>query len=155
MHLLARNITLQLEQAVRKTDYQDLFGEVPKYKKIFHGVTEAGENVTIEEYIKGSFVKYINKDGTISQIITGEASEKMECFKHFSYVKSEKKLMLVDLQESSHELYDPEIASTNLKDDDHKFMYCNGNLSILAINTFANAHKCNVFCRLLGLEPLL
>eukprot|EP00112_Aurelia_sp_Birch-Aquarium-sp1_P003782 Seg14268.1 transcript_id=Seg14268.1/GoldUCD/mRNA.D3Y31 product="hypothetical protein" protein_id=Seg14268.1/GoldUCD/D3Y31 len=78
MHLLARNITLQLEQAVRKTEDQDLFGEVPKYKKIIHGVTEAGKNVTIEEYIKGSFVKYINNDGTISQIITGEAIEKLE-----------------------------------------------------------------------------
>ena len=155
MHLLARNISLQLEQAVRKTENQDFFGEVPKYKKIFHGVTEAGEHVTIEEYIKGAFVKYINNNGTISQAITGEDIEKMECLTHFSYVTSDKKLMLLDLQGSGHELYDTEIASTDLKDDDHKFMYCTENLSKLAINTFVNAHKCNVFCRLLGLEPLV
>ena len=41
-------------------------------KPIYHGVTEAGEHVTIEEYIKGAFVKYINNDGTISKAITGE-----------------------------------------------------------------------------------
>ena len=81
--------------------------------------------------------------------------EKMECLTHFSYVKSDKKLMLVDLQGSGHELYDPESASKDLKDDDHKLMYCTGNLSKVAITTFIKAHKCNVFCRLLGFEPLV
>ena len=62
--------------------------------------------------------------------------------------------MLVDLQGSGCKLFDPEIASKELFDEENKFLYCTGNLSELAISNFIAAHTCNTFCRLVGLMPL-
>ncbi len=63
--------------------------------------------------------------------------------------------MLLDVQGNRYNMFDPEIASSDLLDEDNKFLYCTGNLSEIAINKFVNSHKCSVFCRLLDLEPLV
>ena len=84
----------------------------------------------------------------------GVLREKAECLTHFSYEKSDKKIMLVDLQGSGCKLFDPEIESKELLDEENKFLYCTGNLSELAISNFIAAHTCNTFCRLVGLMPL-
>ncbi len=52
MHLLARNVSLQLEQEVKKCEIGDFFGETPKYRKIFHGIKEDGENCCIYPYVR-------------------------------------------------------------------------------------------------------
>lgn len=63
--------------------------------------------------------------------------------------------MLVDIQGNGFDLFDPEIASTNLLDEaDQQYLYCTGNLSQLAISTFVSNHTCNVFCGIIGL-PLI
>ena len=79
---------------------------------------------------------------------------KAECLAHFSYETSNAKLILVDIQGNGYDLFDPEIASIELTDDDHKFMFSTGNLSEYAINNFVNAHVFNKFCDTLGLTPL-
>ena len=50
--------------------------------------------------------------------------------------------MVVDVQGSDHFLFDPEVASKELKSSE-EFFFRTGNLSISAINNFIDSHKCN------------
>ena len=65
---------------------------------------------------------------------------------------SGEQLIIVDLQGVGFTLFDPEIASAKLYDEDNSIYFCAGNLSITAIETFLIQHKCNRFCKLLKLE---
>ena len=47
-----------------------------------------------------------------------------QCLTHFSYEKSDKKLMLVDIQGSGYDLFDPEITSQGLLDGSSEVLYC-------------------------------
>jgi hypothetical protein len=79
---------------------------------------------------------------------------KAECLVHFSYNYSNKKMMLLDIQGSMFNLYDPEIATAELNDeldDSGEFYFCAGNLSCLSISIFNTEHKCNQFCAMLNL----
>ena len=112
-----------------------------------------GESVTVEEFVDGQFVKYINNDGSICKD-DDTPSAKAQCLAHFSYEKSNDEVMLVDIQGSGYTLYDPEIASGVLQDKTNEFLFTTGNLSIAAIRAFIQNHKCNIFCNLLGLNRL-
>ena len=103
-----------------------------------------GEYVTIEEYIEGKFVKYINNTGEVCD--NGTFSEKAQCLAHFSYEKSIHKLMVLDIQGTGHKVYDPEIASLELVDND-EFLFSTGYLSQTAIECFVSCHKCNIYCK--------
>ncbi|CAB3986218.1 Transient receptor potential cation channel subfamily M member 6 [Paramuricea clavata] len=63
---------------------------------------------------------------------------------------SNKKMMLLDIQGSMFNLYDPEIATAELNDEG-EFYFCAGNLSCLSISKFNSEHKCNQFCAMLNL----
>ena len=76
------------------------------------------------------------------------------CLGHFSYEKSEKKLIILNIQGSDHTLYDPEIATSDLFDGDHEMLFCSGNLSKVAIKNFVEDHGCNKYCRSAGLAKL-
>ena len=154
MHLLARNFAMQLDEELKKKDVRDLYGEILKYKRIFHGEIEQ-DFVSIEEWIPGDFVKYINNTGAACYTQPDAIGEKAESLSHYSYAKSNQKIMLLDVQGNGCNMFDPEIASSQLLDADNKFLYCTGNLSVVAITNFVNGHKCNIFCRLLDLEPLV
>lgn len=130
-----------------------MFGQAFQYNRIYLGKQEDGEFVTVEELVSGQFVKYINNDGCICTN-DGIPSAKAQCLSHFSYEKSNKKVMLVDIQGSGYTLYDPEIASGMLKDETDEILFTTGNLSQTAINTFIQQHECNAFCGLLGLRNL-
>lgn len=82
------------------------------------------------------------------------AKKQSACKVHFSYEKSNHQLMVLDLQGSSHMLFDPEVASEKLVGEENEFMFCAGNLSADAIKTFVQNHKCNKFCQLLGLNSI-
>lgn len=53
-----------------------------------------------EEYIDGNFVKYIKNTGMVCDKSTW--SEKAQCLAHFSYEKSNHKLMVLDMQGTGH-----------------------------------------------------
>lgn len=111
-----------------------------------------GDLFTLESYMKGEFVKYINNDGHICEK-GSEVADKAEAFSHFTYVKSEKQLEVLDLQDNGYSLYDPEVASTNLLDDDQKtVLFCFGNLSSEAIEQFLKQHQCKKYCSLLRID---
>ena len=58
--------------------------------------------------------------------------------------------MLLDLQGLGYHLFDPEIASRDIIDD-NEYLFSNGNLSTVAINSFIERHKCNAYCEVIGL----
>ena len=51
--------------------------------------------------------------------------------------------MVLDVQGAGLNLYDPEIALTELTDGDGSLHFCNGNLAEGAIKNFFAKHKCN------------
>ena len=155
MHMLARNFTLQLkEEIIKDQSKADEYGEHMKYRNIFLGNTDDGESVTVEEFVVGSFVKYINNTGLSCVPEDDPIGQKAQCLSHFSFQKSGKKLMVVDIQGSGCNLYDPEVATYDTSDD-NQILFCAGNLAGIAINNFIGHHKCNRFCNLVGLSQLL
>jgi len=150
MHMLARNFSLQLEQKVQELQ-NNTFGEVPKYSNIYYGETDKEE---FERFIEGKFVKYSNNTGGLCVDEADIIGQKAQCLSHFSYEKSKHQVMLVDTQGSAYQLFDPEIASAELFDDNAHVLYCAGNLSTEAIEHFTSSHKCNDFCKAVGLQPL-
>ena len=58
---------------------------------------------------------------------------------------------MLDLQGSGHSSFDPEIACCKVTDGENDSLFHAENLTIVAIHTFSNQHKCNVYCNLLGL----
>ena len=53
--------------------------------------------VTIEEFVSGTFDKYINNDRTISEK-NKNITEKAECLAHYSNETSTKEIMVADIQ---------------------------------------------------------
>ena len=152
MHMLARNFASKLEQHVENEDIKEMFGQTLKFKKVYLGKMQDNKWVTVEEFIKGTFTKYLNNTG----ILCGAPSpirDKCECLAHFSYQHSNSELLIVDMQGSDYCLFDPEIALKNLQDGD-EMLFSTGNLSTMAINNFLENHHCNEFCNLLGLNKL-
>ena len=113
----------------------------------------SGESVSVEEFVKGNFTKYINNDGLPCGDQEDELFQKSECLSHYSYVSSKKQVMVVDIQGAGYNLFDPEIASAVLVDK-QEIMFTVGNLSQIAIDNFISSHTCNMFCKCLNLDPL-
>ena len=144
MHMLAKYFADQLRILLRLC-----------YNKASYGlILKSSEVVTVEDYVDGSFTKYINNDGTISKSIDdGNALQMAECLTHFSYVKSKDALLLVDIQGCGYTLYDPEIATSKGSfDEKDELLFCIGNLSTVAKYDFFSQHQCNKLCVLADLH---
>lgn len=150
MHTVARNLAQRLDKIA-----PDDFGHTFKYGKVFYADFN-GEPITVEEYVEGNFTKYINNDGECGTANEEEIEiyQKAQTLTHFSYFTTEKKMMLLDIQGSAYHLYDPEIATNDLLDNDGEIFFCSGNLSCDAISMFERQHKCSQFCALLNLPVL-
>ena len=146
MHTLARHFAMMFNDECPQN-----FGENFHYTKLFYAKLES-EAITIEKYIDGAFTKYINNTGAINHKDESEAAKKAQTFAHYSYIKSGKQIMVLDLQGVGFYLCDPEIASSTLRADDSSIYFCAGNLSKTAIGTFLEQHRCNEFCRSLNLD---
>ena len=148
MHALARHFAQMMENDA-PLEYGDTF----TYTKLYNGKLN-DEAVTVEQFIHGTFTKYINNTGDILVKDNSAIALKAESFAHYSYVKSGEQLIVVDLQGVGYCLFDPEIASVRLYDEDNSIYFCAGNLSVTAIETFLMQHKCNRFCKLMKLEEI-
>ena len=150
-HMLAKNFADQMRSIIKDSD----FGETFTYSKPMLGKNNIGEIIMIEEFIPGSFLKYVNNDG---RIVVGPPKVlilKAECLAHFSLVKSEEELLLVDIQGCGYELCDPEIASVrSLIGTKNDFRFSIGNMSTEALINFKTEHVCNKFCKLANLEDM-
>ena len=159
MHSVARNITQRFSTKIPAE-----FGDTFSYGKVFYSMLE-NVPVTVEAYIPGEFVKYINNDGECIDSPNEELDElflKAQCLSHFSYEYSNKELMILDIQGSGYSLYDPEISTSRMEVDCSKSSnvgdeayFCAGNLSIVGINEFKTQHICNKFCQMMELSVLV
>ena len=142
-HLLAKNFAEMLEKEVSQQGITS-FGETLKYNKVYLSKFEAsGEITTNKECIKGDFKKYLNHTG-INCGEQGDIAGKAECLAHYSYEKSERRMLLVDLQGSGNGLFDPEMVTVDFFDNG-ELLFCAGNLSITAIDTFISNHNVTDF----------
>lgn len=152
MYNLARNLAARLQQEFAEAGNSDKFGTLLNYNKVFFG--KCGyEIVTVEEFIGGKFDKHINNTGNICGDTESDVCQKAECLVHYTFEKSDKQLMLLDIQGCNYTLFDPEVATTESVSDG-EYLFCAGNLSSAAIETFINSHICNEFCKLLGLPNM-
>jgi len=128
MHAVARNITQRFSSKVPAE-----FGDSFQYGKVFYSVLD-DIPVTLEEFVPGEFRKYVNNNGaclTSPVEACDEVFAKAQCLVHYSYVFTKRKMMLVDLQGSMFQLYDPEIATTELTTENaDEYYFCAGNLII-------------------------
>ena len=69
-----------------------------------------GESVSVEEFVEGTFTKYINNDGLPCGNIEEDLHKKAECLSHYSHVHSKRQVMVVDIQGAGY-MFDPEIVS--------------------------------------------
>ncbi|XP_028394503.1 myosin heavy chain kinase B-like [Dendronephthya gigantea] len=152
MHCAARHLT-----KVFSTKAPKEFGQCFTFNYAYYTVYQ-GQPATVEEFVEGTFRKYINNNGKVcKQPESGGADmttifEKAECLVHFSYVQTSEKLMLLDLQGAKYYLYDPEIATTELHSQNDEVYFCCGNLSTVSISQFNGNHTCNKFCEIMGLK---
>lgn len=151
MHCLTRNLAARLEKDLRENNKLEEFGDVFAYNRVYFGKC-GGECVTVEEFIPGTFEKHVNNTGDICGDTESDL-KKAECFVHYSYIRSKKKLMALDIQGCNYFLCDPEVASEESREDG-EFLFCTGNLSTEAIKHFCEVHVCNEYCKLLDLPGL-
>ena len=120
MHSLAKYYASLME---KESSVHKEFGESFGYSKVYLTRNE-GQLVTLEPYLEGKFVKYINNGGEV--IVRGsEVASKAETFAHFTYVKSQEAVMVLDIQGTGYNLYDPEVASIKLQDVETKsLLFC-------------------------------
>ena len=149
MHAVARHITQRF-----KMNTPSDFGECFEFNRCYY-TTVNGQPATIEEYVPGEFVKIINNNGIIVPLSDDESSVelllKAECLVHYTYQSSSKKFMLLDIQGMGYKLFDPEIATAEVMDQDtNQVFFCCGNCSTVGIDAFLAGHKCNKFCTMMG-----
>ena len=86
---------------------------------------------------------------------TKSCLKRHDAWVHYSYNTSQKKLMLLDIKGSKFDLYDPEIATADIMDDEESEIYfCCGNCTSVGIDEFLKGHKCNDYCKMMGLPHL-
>ena len=95
MHMAARGILHRME---KKIEEKELFGSVFTYDEIHFSVIN-DVSVTVEPFLSGNFVKYVNNNGVpgTSASAKKDAYQKAEAVCHFSLADSEGKLLLLDL----------------------------------------------------------
>ena len=151
MHTAAKAITAQ---CTKKPGFRENWFH---YHTIYFTILD-DEPVTVEPFVNGAFVKYLNNDGQPCKRKNGATLtyDKAEALTHFSYQESGEKLLLVDLQGTGYTLYDPEIATANELEESktNERYFCAGNLNEIAFTNFFDSHKCNLYCRLLGLTEV-
>ena len=153
MHAVARHLAQKFEINA-PTKFRECF----KYNWCYYTMFD-GEHATLEEFVPGSFAKYVNNNGNCvpaPEDVTQDFKDlflKAETLVHYSYVVRDHKLMLLDIQGSAFTLYDPEIATAEIMDKEHHEIYlCCGNCSSVAIAAFLSDHVCNECCDMMDLK---
>ncbi|KAG7386747.1 hypothetical protein PHYBOEH_008600 [Phytophthora boehmeriae] len=106
---------------------------------------------SVEEFLPGAYVKYSNNSGYVGrETSTTEERERNtpQAFSHFTFVASDFRLMIVDIQGVADSYTDPQIHSA----DGRGFGV--GNLGTFGMEKFLESHRCNEVCRWLGLRSI-
>ena len=160
MNFLARYFSVSFSKEVLKVceDFGECFNcNLVYFGKISH------ECVTVAEFLPGDFQKYINKNGSMYSNDL-DITEKAETFVHYTYEKSNNRLMITDLQGVGYQLCvcNLEVATQTIveeKSDKLKmlveYLFCGGNLSTAAFENFEREHVCNEYCTKLELSQFI
>lgn len=153
MHMAAQAIA---NRYFKKLSLQNNRDQWFSYNDAFYSVLD-GLPVTVEPYVPGKFIKYINNDGEIGKSKVNKLLyDKAEALAHFSYHESDEKLMLLDIQGSGLTLYDPEIATAEeFVGLEGERYFCGGNLNGEAMDLFFEKHRCNIYCKLVSLNEVM
>ncbi|CAI5747538.1 unnamed protein product [Peronospora destructor] len=101
---------------------------------------------SVEEFLSGAYVKYSNNSGYVGrETSTTEERERNtpQAFSHFSFVASDFRLMIVDIQGVADSYTDPQIHSA----DGRGFGV--GNLGTFGMEKFLESHRCNELLRVM------
>ena len=113
----------------------------------------------VEPYIKGDFKKFNNNGGYVFKApsemeLASRISDALQAFSHYSWHKSQHKILVCDLQgvmtEKGALLTDPSIHSCT-----EDLFYGSTDLQSPGMDTFFTSHKCNRVCKAMKLEPYL
>ena len=106
------------QEAAEKANISFHFGKIFHCNSVYYGKIGSIESVTIEEFIPETFVKYINNDGRqCVTLLRNECHDKADAFAHYTYKKSQRNLVVLDIQGVGYSLCDPEVASKDNKTD--------------------------------------
>ncbi|XP_063066695.1 alpha-protein kinase 2 isoform X2 [Engraulis encrasicolus] len=129
------------------------FGELPEIIPIFlvHRPANNIPYATLEEELRGDFVKYSVRDGKEINLMRrdSEAGQKCCAFQHWVYTITEGNLLVTDMQGVGMKLTDVGIATPK-----KGYKGFRGNCATSFIDQFKVLHQCNRFCELLGLTSL-
>ena len=91
MHTVARNFCYQLKAKICIEGVSEEYGECLYYGEVYFGKRDDGGCVTIEEFIPGTFVKYMNNTGIMCTTHSEhkDIGQTAENLAHFSYEKSQ------------------------------------------------------------------
>ena len=95
MNTLAQYMAKSFQETAEKVSISFHFGETFHYNSVYYGTIDSSESVTIEEFIPGKFVKYINNDGCQCVILLrNEYHDKADAFVHCTYEKLQRNLVV-------------------------------------------------------------
>ena len=104
---------------------------------------------TMEPYIEGKYEKFNDNRGTV-RLSSDPICAAMQTFSHYTWVKSEKRLVICDLQgvrtDSGVLITDPAIHAREF------WKYGKTNFGPKGIRNFFKTHQCTKFCKKMGLE---
>lgn len=106
---------------------------------------------SVEEFLPGSYVKYSNNNGYVGKETSSTEERERntpQAFSHFSFVASDFRLMIVDIQGVNDSYTDPQIHTADGRG------FGAGNLGTLGMEKFLESHRCNEVCRWLGLRSI-
>jgi len=98
----------------------------------------------VERFISGHYRKYNNNSGWVSD----DDRNTPGTFCHFSYVASDRELLICDIQGVGDIYTDPQIHSRDGKG------FGKGNLGLEGMNNFLSTHRCNRICKFLRLPNM-
>ncbi|XP_062409556.1 alpha-protein kinase 2 [Sardina pilchardus] len=129
------------------------FGDVPEIIPIYlvHRPSSDIPYATLEEELRGDFVKYSVKDGKEINLMRrdSEAGQKCCAFQHWVYTITDGNLLVTDMQGVGLRLTDVGIATCK-----KGYKGFRGNCATSFIDQFKALHQCNRYCELLGLTSL-
>ena len=94
MNTLAQYMAKSFQETAEKASISFHFGETFHYNSVYYGKIGSIESVTIEEFIPGKFVKYINNDGSQCVILLRNEYHDKADFVHYTYEKSQRNLVV-------------------------------------------------------------
>lgn len=138
--------------------YAELYNEHEPPLKVYYArswllkLRDRGDLVcSVEEYLPGAYVKYSNNNGYVGKETSSTEERERntpQAFSHFTFVASDYRLMIVDIQGVNDSYTDPQIHTADGRG------FGAGNLGTFGMEKFLESHRCNEVCKWLGLRSI-